>query len=381
MKLSAVIHAIEAYAPRAFQEKWDNSGLQIALPSGSDECTGVLICLDVTEAIVNEAVERGCNLIVSHHPLIFKGFKSLTGSTVQQRAAMAAVRAGVAVYSAHTSLDSTRGGVSYAMASLLGAEVTGVIEPAEGIESILTVICPRTAADDVRLILLDLGAGAPLCAANTAFTPSAPAVDNASRCVSIDCEENTLEADPSDPVPTFGIAHTPLCRITARVPSGKAAAVIAQLDAIPGASAMRYSIVPAPASDAIGLGVFATFPDAGISGSEFVERLRKAFELSSMRVSAAYRPDMKVRRIALCGGAGGEFIGRAISAGADAYVTGDVRYHDFADAAESPCAVFDIGHFESEACAKSIFYHVITKKIPNFAVYYSETETNPVKYL
>ena len=119
MKLSAVIEAIESFAPLALQEKWDNSGLQIGLPDGNGEVTGVMICLDTTEEIVAEAASRGCNLIVSHHPLIFKGFKHLTDSTPQERAAAAAIRASIAVYSSHTSLDSTIGGVSYAMAERL----------------------------------------------------------------------------------------------------------------------------------------------------------------------------------------------------------------------------------------------------------------------
>ena len=118
-----------------------------------------------------------------------------------------------------------------------------------------------------------------------------------------------------------------------------------------------------------------------MKGADFAACVSEVFGCGAMRVSAGYRPDMTVRRIALCGGSGGEFIGKAVSAGVDAYVTADVRYHDFADIADAACAVFDIGHFESESCAKSILHRVITKKIPNFAVYYSESETNPVKYL
>ena len=123
MKLSAILEVLDSFAPLAIQEKWDNSGLQIGLPDGNGEVTGVMICLDTTEAIVAEAIERGCNLIVSHHPLIFKGFKHLTGSTPQECAAAAAIRGGVAVYSSHTSLDSTIGGISYAMAEKLAATV------------------------------------------------------------------------------------------------------------------------------------------------------------------------------------------------------------------------------------------------------------------
>lgn len=376
MKISAVINAIESYAPRAFQEKWDNSGVQIALPPGSDECTGVLLCLDVNEAVVAEAAMRGCNLIISHHPLIFKGFKSLTGATVQERAAIAAVRAGIAVYSAHTSLDSTRGGISYEMAALLGAKVTDVLQPAEGIESVVSVICPRDKADDVRMVLFNADGGAPLCADNA----EAPApVDNTACCVNTPCESEELPYSLGDDL-SLDITHRALCKVETTLPAWRVAGTIASLKEIPGIDKLSYTVQPAPAGNAIGLGVFAEY-DEPVCGSEFAERLHTAFGCKAIKVSAAFSPDMKIRRIALCSGAGGEFIGRAVRAGVDAYVTGDVRYHDFADAAEAGCAIFDVGHFESEQCAKSIFYRVITKKFPNFAVYYAESETNPVKYL
>lgn len=378
MNIYSIIKEIEAYAPRSFQEKWDNSGLQIALPDGQTECTGVLICLDVCEAVIDEAVRRGCNLVVSHHPLIFKGFKSLTGATRQERAAMKAIRSGVAVYSAHTSLDSTRGGVSYAMASLLGAEVTGVIEPLEGRRSMLTVYCPREAASDIRLVLLDGGAGVPPCAANATYCASARPVEDVASLVYAPCEIETLPLQTG--VGTIDIRHEALCCVTAELPATAVKSMMAAVSEVPAAKdKVSFRVEDAPASEAIGLGVTAVFPDGGISAEELIGRLRKSFSPGVIKVSATYSPDMKIRTIALCGGAGGEFIGAV--QGCDAYVTGDVRYHDFFDAAENRCVVFDIGHFESEACAKSIFYRLITKKIPNFAVYYSETETNPVKYL
>lgn len=377
MNIYSIISEIESYAPRSYQEKWDNSGLQIALPVGQTECTGVLLCVDVSEAVVDEAVRRGCNLVVSHHPLIFKGFKSLTGASRQERAAIKAIRAGVAVYSAHTSLDSTRGGVSYAMASLLGAEVQSVIEPLEGRRSVLTVICPRAAASDVRLVLLDGGAGEPPVAANAESCESANVVPDMASVIYSDCESEQM---PRQRGVTLDLRHEPLCTVEAVVPASSVQQLMNAVGDIPGCGGkVTFKVAEAPASEAVGLGVVALFPDDGISGAELVERLRKAFAPGAIKASASYTPDMKVRRIALCGGSGGEFI-PAVK-GCDAYVTADVRYHDFFDAAENHCAVLDIGHFESEACAKSIFYKLITKKFPNFAVYYSESEQNPVKYL
>ena len=329
MKLSAIINAIEEFAPLPLQEKWDNSGLQIGLPDGNGEVTGVLICLDTTEEIVREAVAKGCNLIVSHHPLIFKGFKHLTGSTPQEAAAAAAIRAGVAVYSAHTSLDSTIGGVSYAMAARLGATVSGVIAPADVEYYTVRVICTRSQSSDVRLTLLG----------------------QTESCTYSDVEGESMAAPVGDFDPAAGLdlRHEPLTSVSIDIDSLRLGGALRAL--------------------------------SGMTGAEIADLLRTTFGTACIKASAAYNPGMKVRRIALCGGSAPDFISRANAAGVDAYVTADVRYHDFADAANMSTVIFDIGHFESENCAKDIFYHVITKKFANFAVYKSEKETNPVKYL
>ncbi|MDE6464188.1 MAG: Nif3-like dinuclear metal center hexameric protein [Muribaculaceae bacterium] len=358
MRLSYVIAAIEEFAPRALQESWDNSGLQIGLPPGSDECTGVLLCVDVTEAIIAEAVEAGCNLVLSHHPLIFKGLKSLSGRTPSERAAAAAIRAGVAVYSAHTSLDSTRGGVSYAMAERLGARVLHVLEPTSMTKERITVLCPRADAADVRLLLLDADiAGA------TAWH----------------VDRDSLDTTERDGIPESIIAHTPLTRVELTVPSMQRREIVRRLEG----SGSRLTVQVQPLADhpdEYGLGVVAEF-DKPVEMGKLPAMLREAFGTPAIRASqAALDSSRPVRRIALCGGAGGEFIAAAEAAGAAAYVSADIRYHDFADRRDG-IAVFDIGHFESENCAKDIFYRVLCEKFPNFAVQKSKLENNPVIYL
>lgn len=383
MKISYIIQALESFAPRALQEKWDNSGLQIALPPETDECTGVLLCLDVNEDIVAEAVEKQCNLIVSHHPLFFKGIKNLVGADTSQRAAAAAIRAGVGVYSAHTSLDSTPGGVSYAMAQMLGAKVLRTLAPAADTTVRLEVICPRTAAEDVRLIMLDAGAGTALCAENAKLSTSAPAMDNAPHCDSSDADRATMAVPGIQDLPgTINIEHTALCRVEADVAVNILPVLKSALATHPQASLFKLRELPSGyKNNSAGLGVIAELPGEGLSGEEFVKLLKEKFGTPAIRCSASYRPDKRMRKIAMCGGAGGEFIAAANAAGADAYVSADIRYHDFADARTNACTVFDIGHFESENCAKSIFYHIIRNKFLNFAVYYSEIEKNPVQYL
>lgn len=361
MKLSYIISAIEEYAPLSLQESWDNSGLQVALPPEADgECTGVLICLDVTPEIVEEAVDRGCNLIVSHHPLIFKGITSLAGRTVAERTVAMAVRKGVAVYSSHTALDSAHGGISYEMARKLGAEVVKVLSGANTRQVLLRATCPRKMAEDVRLVLLG------------GDTPSCDYFDIHGEC------PNSPEAPD---FPDTVVKHEPLCRVEARIDASRAGSVLSSLRDMPHGDKVRLDIMPVDdRSEDFGLGVLARF-DEPMSMVALATLIKERFHRPTLRVSRSYEPLEKVSRIALCGGSGGEFIGIAAASGAQAYITADVRYHDFADYAFCPMAIYDIGHFESESCAKDIFLHIIKNKFPNFAVYFSEKETNPVKYL
>lgn len=379
MKLSYIIAAIEEFAPRTLQEAWDNSGLQIGFPAGTDEVTGALLCVDVTEDIVAEAAERGLNLIISHHPLIFKGFKSLTGANAPQRAAMAAIRAGIAVYSAHTSLDSTVGGISYAMAKAMGAKTLRALSPANIEFRKLSVICPRTAANDVRLALLDGEAGVAPCSANYASSDTALLLDTDSRCIYSNVEEDAMPA-AQDPIAGINLVHTPFTRVEAIVPAWRVTALASAVASVPGAENARIEISSINRTDNnIGLGVIAEF-EKPMKMADFATMLKEKFDVPAIRASFGYDPDATVRRVAMCGGAGGEFISTARAAGADVYVSADLRYHDFCDN-RTGMVIFDIGHFESEQYATVIFKNVLSKKMPNFAVYFSSSQKNPVKYL
>lgn len=359
MKLSFITAALEEYAPLSLQESWDNSGLQVGLPAEADgEVTGALLCVDVTEDIIAEAVRRGRNLVISHHPLIFKGLKHITGRTVAERAVAAAIRSGVAVYSSHTALDSTRGGISYEMARMLGARVTRALAPSPAELLRLSVLCPSQASDDVQLVMLDNGA--PKC------------------CVSAVAESS---ANTENDGITTVIDSTPVCRVSAVLSIGACRKVKETLGTMPASASLTFETSVLRNDDtSTGLGVVAEF-DTPLTGSELLAKVKKEFNVPCVKAGGLFTPDTRIRRIALCGGSGGEFIPAAASAGAQLYISADIRYHDFAEYASSPMAIFDIGHFESESCAKRIFYSVIKNKFANFAVDYSETEHNPVKYL
>lgn len=255
MTIGQIIEAIEQAAPRSLQEQWDNSGMVCG--SSRQECRGVMVCLDVTPSVVSQAIETGCNLIVSHHPLIFKGIKTVCDDTLQGEALIMAIKHDIAVYNAHTSLDNAPApwGVSHEMARLLGAETESVISPA--------------------------GTG-----------------------------------------------------------------VFAQL-----------SVTETPLN--------------------FLERVKATFEAQCVRHSVI--PQGMISRVALGSGSCGFLIPDAISAGADAIVTSDVRYHDFLDYGNR-IFIIDLAHFDTEKITKAIFKRIISQKFSNFAPVLCASEPNPIEF-
>lgn len=366
-----IIAAVEAVAPRSWQEDWDNTGLQVGTPR--TECTGVLVCVDVTPEVVDEAIERKCNLIVSHHPLIFKGLKSLTGRTPVEAAVMNAIAAGVSVYSSHTALDNAPGGVSYTMAEKLGARVLGALSPMKPKWYKLGVMVPVTAAESVRMAMFDAGAGtvAPggkydCCSFNTDGT-------------------GTFEAQPgAHPyVGKVGELHTEAeVKVEVMVPYPALSRVLENMRQTHPYECPAYELLqPLNPDPAIGLGVTAVL-DERMKPAQFIDHVLKTFGARVARCSdytRAMDADTLISRVAMCGGSGGEFIGDAVAAGAQAYITGDVRYHDFVDR-QNDILIIDIGHYETEECAKDIFYRIITDKFAGLTVYKSEVGTNPVHY-
>ena len=266
MIIRDITDAIEQYAPLRLQEEWDNAGIQVGDPEA--EVTGVLLCTDATEAVVSEAIDRGFNLVISHHPLIFRGLKKIMGRTPVERTVAMAIKHDITIYSAHTNMDSAWQGVSFRMADKIG--MTGV-----------------TFLDDNRV-------------------------------------------DP------YGDGD----------------------------------------STQAGCGVIGDIEP--MTAREVLKRVKEAFEVGAVRYSG--NADTMVTRVALCGGAGGFLLDKAVQLGAQLYVTADMRYHDFLDNSQR-IVVADIGHYESEHFTKEIFLEIIQKKNPTFAVAFAKNETNQVNYL
>ena len=259
-KVREIANAIEEFAPKNLQESYDNAGLQVGNPDAN--VSAVLLCLDVNEDVLKEALERECNLIVSHHPLIFRGLKSLTGADSTQKMVMEALKNDIAVYSAHTNLDSVWDGVSHEIARRLGLKDIEVLEPQ---------------AENPR----------------------------------------------------------------------------------------------------VGLGVVGNIKP--LPKIEFLRKIKDTFKVGALRYSAQ-SPSVVVRRVAVCGGSGASLIVPAMKTGADILVTGDVKYHDFTTFG-SDIIIADIGHYESELCSREILARVIREKFPDLTIYFSDSESNPIKIL
>lgn len=361
-----ITDVIERFAPPALQEDYDNSGLIIG--DRHTPCSGVLAAFDVTPTTVDEAVATGCNLIVAHHPLIFRGLRRLNGSNAVERTVIAAVRAGVAVYAAHTSADNVRGGVSWRMASMLGLKDVEVLDAAEGkVEKLVTYV-PSGSLEIVREALFAAGAGHigkyDSCCFHTSGTGTFRALDGARPYAGAPGEFHREKEE----------------RLEVILPAWRHRAVEHALTKAHPYEEPAYDFyaVRSGADRQAGAGVVGNLEEP-VTVGRFVALVKEAFGCRTVRCSD-YPADRRIARVALCGGSGAFLTGKAMAAGAQAFVTADVKYHDFADAADEIFLV-DAGHFETEHCITSLFREIITDFFPNFAVRCATTLRNPVNYM
>lgn len=361
MQVKDIVNILESFAPPALQESYDNSGLIVG--DMDMEVTGALLCTDVTPAVMDEAVARGCNMLVSHHPLIFRPLKRINSLTPSGRCVMAAVRGGIAVYAGHTSFDSAPCGVSFRMAQKLGLRNVKVLKPKDNSYVKLVTFVPPSHEEAVRVALARAGAGAVGCYDSCSFT-----ADGLGRFRPL--------PGASPYVGSVGGLHTEReSRIEVILPIYRVgAAVRAMLSAHP-YEAPAYDLIPLLNSSAdTGLGCTGELPEP-LSETEFLAEVKRVFRVAAIRHSALRGTE--VRRVALCGGSGSDFIGDAVAAHADVYLTADISYHHFLDV-DGQTVIADIGHFESEQFTKEIFYEQLTEKLPNFAVWMAESDRNPV---
>jgi dinuclear metal center YbgI/SA1388 family protein len=363
MQVREITDHIESFAPLSYQESYDNAGLQTGDPE--QEVTAVLICIDVTDAVIEEALRLEANLIISHHPLIFSGLKKLTGSNYTERLVIEAIRKDLSIYAAHTNLDAVLAGVNHKMGEKLGLTDTGILTPMAGQLRKLVFFVPGDHAENVRQEIFKAGAGH--IGAYDMCSFSAPG-------------EGTFRgSEKSHPfVGEKGSMHTePELRVETIFPKDKENRIIRALTRSHPYEEVAYDVYPlANKYHQAGFGAIGEF-EKPMDEQSFLQLLKDNFHTGVIRHTGLL--SRKIRRVALCGGSGSFLLPAAMASGADAFVSGDFKYHQFFDA-DGRILVADIGHYESEQFTKEIFYELLMKKLPKFAVHLSEVNTNPINY-
>ncbi|MGN6601242.1 MAG: Nif3-like dinuclear metal center hexameric protein [Ginsengibacter sp.] len=363
MKIKDIIQFLESIAPLSLQESYDNAGLIIG--DSETECTGILTSLDVTEDVVEEAKRNNCNLIVAHHPIIFRGLKKLNGKNYVERTVIFAIRKDIAIYAIHTNLDNVIEGVNKKIAQKLKLQNCKVLLPKEGTLEKLVTFAPVEKAEEVRNALFKAGAGS---------------VGNYDECsFNVDGSGTFRAGEGSDPyVGKIGKRHTENeTRIEVVFPSFLESKIVAALKTShPYEEVAYYVQALRNTQDGVGSGLIGELP-ADVSETELLTLLKSSFHLSVIKHTPLL--NKPVRKIALCGGAGSLLLSSAIAAGAQVYITGDVKYHEFFDA-DNRILIADIGHYESEQFTVELLTEFLQKKFSNFAVLKTEMNTNPVRY-
>ncbi len=364
MTVKEIMNAIEAFAPPAYQESYDNCGIQVG--NAADTVTGVLLTLDVTEAVVEEAIVRGCNMIVAHHPLIFSGLKQISGRNYVERIVRLAIKNDITIYAAHTNLDNVHNGVNAKIAEKLGLINTRILAPKSNMLSKLYTYAPLNAADKVRDALFAAGAG------------------NISKYN--ECSFNTTGTGTFRPAtgsnPAIGEAgggreNVEEVKIEVIVARHNEAAVMRALRDSHPYEEVAYELIPLPnPAPEIGSGMIGTLPQP-MTENDMLALVKTQMKTGCIRHTALL--GKQIENVALCGGSGSFLLPDAIRAGADIFITADYKYHQFFDA-EGKIIIADIGHYESEQYTPEIFEAILKKKFPTFAVLLSNLITNPVKY-
>ena len=364
MILSEITSFLNSRVPQSLQESYDNCGLLIG--NTDAEITGALICLDITEEVLDEAVEKNCNLVISHHPLIFSGIKSLTGHTDTERIVIRAIRGNIAIFALHTNLDNHFEGVNNFLCSKLGILNPEILKPIPGILRKLVTFCPSSHAGQVREAILNAGAGQ---------------IGNYDSCSFNSDGEGTFRAlEGANPfVGEMGKIHTETeIRIETIFPAYLENAVISALKKTHPYEEVAYDIYPLTnLHERIGAGMIGSLPKA-VDAEEFLSSVKNILSIGCIRHTEI--KNKKVQRIAVCGGSGSFLINDAIICNADIYMTGDIKYHDFFIPGNR-MILADIGHYESEQFTKELIYTLLKKKFTTFALFISGTNTNPVNYL
>lgn len=354
---------MEQWAPPSYSESYDNVGLLVG--NRNESVRGILVSLDCTEAIVDEAIAKGCNLVVSHHPLIFSGLKSLTGKNYVERTLLKAIINGIALYAVHTNLDSIMTGVNGKIADKLGLVKRSILSPKKSTLSKLTVFVPTGDEPKVRQAMFEAGAGA---------------IGNYSGC-SFQSEGTGTFLPETGANPTIGTVGKMKVQEESRIevvcPSYLSSVVIAAMKAVHPYEEVAYYLQQlANENQLVGSGMIGELLEE-MEGHQFLSFLKNSMDVRVIRHTEVL--ENRVRKVALCGGSGSFLLKDAMRSGADVFVTGDFKYHEFFDS-EREIMIADIGHFESERFTIDLIADYLRKNFSTFAIRLTEVNTNPIHY-
>ncbi len=364
MKLHEISTFLERKIPLQFQEDYDNCGLLVGDPDL--EVTGALLCLDITMKVMDEAIGKGMNLLISHHPILFRGLKKVVQGHRESELVIKAIKNNLAIYAIHTNLDNAAGGLNVLLMKKIGVPDPVILSPRRNALSKLVTFVPTDYAETVREAIFTAGAGVigkyDSCSFNLPGRGTFRASSLANPYVG---KKNELHVEPE-------------IRIEAIVPSHLISqAVKAMIGAHP-YEEVAYDIYPlSNAFPGLGAGVIGEL-DTKMRPGEFLANMKRVLGLKMIRHTRTGRNFVK--KIALCTGSGSFLIPEVLAAGADAFVTSDLKYHDFFEG-EGRLLLADIGHYESEHMVKEWLYDTLIEKFPNFACLKSQVITNPIHYL
>jgi len=362
-RIDDIINFLETIAPLHLQEEYDNSGLVCG--NTGTECLGAIIALDLTEEVINETIEKKYNLIVVHHPPIFKGLKKMDERDPVTKMLLSCIRHEIAVYAIHTNLDNVIWGVNGEIAARMGLKDVQVLSPLPGTHRQLNTYVPKDHAETVKNAIFEVGAGAiglyDECSFSSAGEGSFRALKGANPFIG-----------------TEGMRHLEQeQKLEFIFPVHLQTQVVAALNAAHPYETVAYNIVPLENSfQELGAGAIGLLP-APMSEKEVLDRIKTVFKTAVIRHSPF--SGKTIQRVALCGGSGKSLIFTALSQKADVYFTADLGYHDFFLPA-GRMLLADIGHFESEQYTSDLLERVIKEKFPTFAVLKTGRYTNPVNY-
>jgi dinuclear metal center YbgI/SA1388 family protein len=363
MLIKQVIQQLEQLAPPTYQEAYDNSGLITG--DANWPLKGVIVCVDAIEQVIEEAIAKGCNMVVAHHPIIFSGLKKINGKNYVEKAIITAIKNDVAIYAIHTNLDNVINGVNGKIASLLGLQNTKVLDAKPGILKKLYTFVPVAHLETVRNALFSAGAGH---------------IGNYSECSFGTQGYGTFKAgnNTSPFVGETGKRHTEAeVKLEIVFPAWLQGTLIKALQSAHPYQEAAYDVVAlANNYEQVGSGIMGNLPQP-VTTSQLLSLLKKIFSVPVIKHTMPLKN--MVEKIAVCGGAGSFLINKAIAAGADVFITADMKYHEFFDA-NGQIMIADVGHYESEQFTTDLLADVLLEKFPTFAVLKTSVNTNPVHY-